>query len=209
MADSPTQPSHDAQEMAEFLAIAREALPHLETLVMACRKLFGEAKSESKPSPCEACSDECEHTEPCRELEKYLSGIHSGKLHGEGTSGLKLDLIRDNSSNSEDELNENNNTKYDHSKLKHIEKVQSIDVFGEYQKCFNIFTFQQREALYLHYKEGLSITMIAKNLGKAKSGVSELLKRAEQRKKHHDTEQHEELLGLRQKMEIKQANIRE
>lgn len=199
MTYSPAQYSPNAQTVAEFTAVMRQALPYLERLILVARQFCEDGDISEQESPCSTCKEKhlgCDKT--CEHIERLLPKEYGGKMHKERTINLNLDLIGDTSI-SEDERDQDNDIKRDHSTLGKIHKVQSIDVFSEYQKCWTKFTKKQRLVLFLYHKEGKSMKQIAKELGKAQSTICGLLKRADEREKKYDDEQHEKILKLMKK----------
>jgi len=183
--------------------VMRQALPYLERLILVARQLCEDNDIAEQESPCSTCEEKhlgCDKT--CEHIERLLPKEYGGKMHKEGTINLDLGLIGDASSSSGDGYGEEHDVKRDRSKLRNIEKVQSKDVFSEYQKCWTKFTKKQRLVLFLYHKEGKSMKQIAKELGKVQSTICGLLKRADERKKKYDDEQHEKILKLLKKNKL-------
>ena len=197
MTHAPAQYSHNAQTVAEFTAVMRQALPHLERLILVARRFCEDGNIAEQESPCSICQKKhlgCDKA--CEHLKELLPKEHGGKID---TINLDLGLLGDTSSSSGDGYDETHNVKRDRSTLGNIEKVQSIDVFGEFRKYWSDFTKKQRQALSLYHKDGKSMKQIAKELGKAQSTICGLLKRAHERKKKYDDEQYAKTINLMKK----------
>ncbi len=189
--------------MVKFTAMMRQALPYLERLILVARRFCEDGDITEQESPCSTCKKKhlgCDKA--CEHLERLLPKEYGGKMHKEGTINLDLDLLGDTSSSSGDGYDEEHDVKRDRSKLRNMEKVQSIDVFSEFQKCWANFTKKQRQVLFLYHKDGKSMKQIAKELGKAQSTICGLLKKANERKKAYDDEQHVKILNLMKKKQL-------
>jgi len=176
----------------------REELPHLERLVAAARKLLDEEKSNASSSPCDTCPKNGDCQETCQAVERKLERPYRGKLHNESTIDFDWALLgaRNTPHDTEDGDDENSNVKGDRSVLRNIKKVQTLSILEQYHEYWDTFPKKQREVLALHYGEGKSVTEIARVLGKSKSNVSELLKKARTSKKLHDLERRREYFEL-------------
>lgn len=182
MASPASQPGFDRYPVEEFVEEFLEKLAVVESSIALLRD-FLVKKARVTPLPCHICPVvKC--PEDCKLLKKRIGGQCAGKVHGEGTINLNLDNVR-NTDDSGDDSEDDDSDKLDQGKLKDIQKVCSVDVFGEYEQCWKIFSKKQWEVLVLCRRDGKNLTQIARELHKAVSTVWGLLHRAEKRKQKY------------------------
>ena len=161
----------------------------LQDLARLCEKVLRLAESSQyvKPTPpeslpCNTCLKIGQCQEPCELLERQLPKEYGGKIHGEGTINLDLDKVRNGDSICDD-LEKEEGGKFARGNLKDMQKVTSVDFFGEYEACLPIFSKKQQQVLALYHRDGKTISQIAKELNKSASTIWGLLSRAEKRLK--------------------------
>jgi hypothetical protein len=184
VADSTAQPSFDQRSFERFRERLLADLSAVERWVTAIREFCSQKPAPAESSPCDSCPKRDKCTKPCEALNALLPKRYGGKVHGEGTINLNLDNVR-NTDDSCDDSEDDDGGKLDRGKLQNIAKVHSVDVFGEYEQCWKIFSKKQQEVLVLCRRDGKSITQVAKELHKAPSTVWGLLDRAERKKQKY------------------------
>lgn len=175
MRNSKPQPDFDAHYVAELGEALRQALPFLEKLVLLGQALRPQKAKESTSLPCTSCSkDHC--SGPCDALNAVLPAVYEGRGHREHFSKLGAD------------------------DLQHFRKVRFSDIFEQYQDCRHIFTDKQWVVIEFYYQDGKTEDQIAKEIGKARTTVSDRLNRARRRKENYDRKVRRETFGhLRKK----------
>lgn len=185
----------------KFQEALQQALPLLEMLVKVGHALDPENSKVLTSSPCEGCSkrNNC-GSEPCEVLESQLPAAYGGKGYKENTIDLDLNYFQNGEFETSDDYEEECSQKPQNDTIKRVQKITSSDIFEKYEICKHIFTKKQWETVCLYYKEGKTITQIAKELSKACSTVGDLLNLAKKRKEQYDKEKLKEILELNKKL---------
>ena len=158
MSHAQSQLEPVAQEAIEAL---RRALPYLEALVRCADALAGELEITMEHCPCDSCPRQATCRKPCELLEAHLPGKHSGRGHRENLIGLFPETLQG------------------------VHRTRQTDLFGGFQSCQHIFTGKQWQCITLYYRDGKNQKEIAEETGKKRSSVSDLLRRARNRKEQY------------------------
>ena len=178
MKNSKSQPDSNLSSVAELRETFCQLLPSLEKFILLAREFCGQNTAVSKPQLCKSCPERDICSEPCVRLQELLPKINSGRGKHE------------------------NGSEFHDSTLIKIQEEKHLDVFNEYEACKQIFTDKQRVTICLYYRDGKTLSEIAKELDKAISSIDERLKRARNRKEKYDRQLRTERLDyLRKKNE--------
>lgn len=140
-----------------------EALPQFEQFIAAIKGYCAEElETITTSSPCDLCPKKQNCTEPCDRLNRLLGGAYQGKGRRENLAGLFPNTLQE------------------------IERVRRQDIFKQYALWKDDFTQYQWPVIELSYNYGLSEEQIGKVLGKSRSTVNGLLKRARKIKEERE-----------------------
>jgi predicted DNA-binding protein YlxM (UPF0122 family) len=170
MADSKQQPEFRPPSYVDVREALREALPSLRKLVEVGQNLFGGETPPYTSFPCASCPTKEGCSQPCDALNALLPGVYAGRGHREHLTELDPDDLED------------------------FRKVRILQIFEQYEPCRHIFTPKQWTILYLYYHDGKKEEQIAREIGKARTTVSDLLIRARRRKENFDKKMRREKL---------------
>jgi predicted DNA-binding protein YlxM (UPF0122 family) len=206
MIDFDPQFGVEGYSSTEFQKALQQALPLLEMLVKVGHALDPENSKVLTSSPCEGCSkrNNCGN-KPCEVLESQLPAAYGGKGYKENTIDLDLNYFQDGEFETSDDYGEECSRKSQNDTIKRAQKIASSDIFEKYEICKHVFTKKQWETVCLYYKEGKTITQIAKELSKATSTIGDLLNLAKKRKEQYDKKKLKEILELNKKLNTRKA----
>ena len=148
----------DVRSLAELMEAIPPALPLLEVLTAIGRRLQAGKGTASEPSPYTASTQNQTVEEVCKVLNELLQGAA-------GAKGKKKELFSPYSGN-----------------LKAIEKIRRADIFAQFERYKDKFKIKQWQAIVLYYQMELNQNQIAKKFGIVRQAVSNLLKRAKDKK---------------------------
>ena len=179
-----------------------QALPLLNLLFEAAHELSPDGSESASRSPCDGCYKRDICRKPCDTLNSHLPPAYGGESGRERKIKFDFDLFQDNDTADSDNPIDTEPKKAKGSIFKNVPKIAFSDIFEEYEKCKSVFTKKQWEIVGLYYREGMTITEIAKQLGKGTSTVSDLLVRARKQKEEYDKNKLWEFFDLKKKMSL-------
>jgi len=133
-----------------------EIIEALRQVLPSLKKLVEAGQGLFGKETSESCS------QPCGELDALLPKVYEGRGNREHLTKLCFD------------------------DLPIVEKIGFLEIFEQYQDCQHIFSRKQWEVVYLYYHDGKTEEEIAKEIGRARTTVSDLLNRAGRKKEEHD-----------------------
>ena len=134
-------------------------------------------ESQQEQESCKNCSEKiCRPS--CYKSKLLLPGVTSGRGHNEFTTDDFDKYVMKDPSHSVDKI-------IDLDTPKNIIRQQRIEIFETYKKCLECFSGEEWVAVTYHYNNGLNHTEIGKELGKARSTISGLLKTARLKKEEY------------------------
>jgi DNA-directed RNA polymerase specialized sigma24 family protein len=136
-------------------------------------------------------------------LEAYLDGAYRGRLHGETTTGVSFDEVRDQKTVPGQEDGYEKATKKDRGAFRGFRKVESFDAIDSYKPCWDLLSHKQQEAVRLYHGDGKGLTEVAAILDRTPSSVRGLLDRAQAKKDKHREEMWKKDLEILRELETK------
>ena len=158
----------------ELKAWVKQAIPVITTFMEASQRLL---IKENTSSPCENCNKSTTCKSPCELLESLLPTKDEGKGYREKNIEISLEKFKDISLNQPEQKDIPNR-----DKLKIIKTTRLTDVYEEYKKCWYLLTDKQQEVVILRYEKGMTQKQIAQKTSGKRSAVSDILKRAKEKK---------------------------